>query len=195
MVDFNKYSDEELMKEIKVDNMLAFDVFYNRYIKRLYKFAFSILKTQEDTENIIQDVYMSLWINRKKVEKESSVKYYLFSIAYNSTITLIRKRVKEFQYIEYLKSLQTLNQEPVDLEIEYMEMTDKLNNIIDALPERQKEIYKLLRVEGLKYSEIAKRLNISIKTVETHVSRALRTVRQKMGNYALLSILFWYLFV
>lgn len=194
MVDFGKYSDEELMREIKVDNMLAFDVFYKRYIKRLYKFAFSILKTQEDAENIIQDVYLSFWINRQKVEKESSVRYYLFSLTYNATISLIRKRVKESQYIEHLKSLTILNQEPADLEIEYIEIKDKLNNIIDTLPERQKEVYLLHRVEGLKYTEISERLNISIKTVETHISRALGTIRQKLGNYSLLAILFWSLF-
>jgi hypothetical protein len=70
MKDIILYSDEELMQEIKADNMFAFDVLYKKYNKRLYKFGYSILKSQEDAENLIQDVYLNLWENRYKVEKD-----------------------------------------------------------------------------------------------------------------------------
>src|SRR5450759_2131051 len=155
------YSDEKLMQEIKADNMFAFDMLYNRYSKRLYKFAYSILKSPEESENIVQDVFLSLWENRNKVEKDSSVKYYLFTIAYNSAISIIRKKVRESQFIEYLKSLQDLNQEPANIELEYHELTDRLEDIVNHLPDRQKSVYLLHNIEGLKYNEIAVRLNIS----------------------------------
>ena len=188
-------SDEKLMQEIKADNMFAFDMLYNKYSKRLYKFAYSILKSSEESENIVQDVFLSLWENRNKVEKDSSVKYYVFTIAYNSAISIIRKKARESQFIEYLKSLQDLNQEPINIELEYNELTDKLNDIINHLPDRQKAVYLLHKVEGLKYIEIAERLNISVNTIESHMSRALKTIRKKLGNYSLIAILFWYLFV
>jgi len=188
-------SDEKLMQEIKAGNMFAFDVLYKKYSKRLYKFAYSILKSSEESENIVQDVFLNLWENRHKVEKDSSVKYYVFTIAYNSAISIIRKKTRESQFIEYLKSLQDLNQEPVNIELEYNELTDKLNDIINHLPDRQKEVYLLHRVEGLKYQEIAERLNISVNTIENHMSRALKTIRAKLGNYSLIAVLFWFLFV
>jgi RNA polymerase sigma-70 factor, ECF subfamily len=194
MKDTILYSDEKMMQEIKADNMFAFDVLYKKYSKKLYKFGFYILKSQEEAENLIQDVYLNLWENRFKVEKDSSVKSYLFSIAYNSAISIIRKKARESQFIEYLKSLQEINEEPVNVELEYNELANKLDEIIKELPPRQKVVYLLNRVEGLKYSEIAERLQISVNTIENHMSRALKTIREKLDNYSLIAILFWYLF-
>ena len=194
MKDLIFYSDEELIQEIKAGNMLAFDALYKKYSRRLYKFGFSILKSREETENLIQDVFLNLWENRHKVEKDSSVKSYVFTIAYNSAISVIRKKVRESQFIEYLKSIQEVNGEAADVKIEYDELKNKLDNIIQTLPPRQKEVYMLHRVEGLKYSEIAKRLNISENTIENHMSRAIKTIREKIGNFSLPAILFYFLF-
>ena len=194
MKDLIFYSDEELIQEIKAGNMLAFDALYKKYSRRLYKFGFSILKSLEETENLIQDVFINLWENRHKVEKDSSVKSYVFTIAYNSAISVIRKKVRESQFIEYLKSIQEVNGEAADVKIEYDELKNKLDNIIQTLPPRQKEVYMLHRVEGLKYSEIAKRLNISENTIENHMSRAIKTIREKIGNFSLPAILFYFLF-
>jgi RNA polymerase sigma-70 factor (family 1) len=195
MKDFILYSDGELMQEIKADNMFAFDVLYKKYSKRVFKFGYSILKSTEESENLIQDVFLNLWENRKKVENDASIKSYVFSITYNSAISIIRKKARESQYVEYLKSLQSIIEEPVNVELEYNELTNRLDEIIMTLPERQREVFRLHRIEGLKYSEISARLNISINTIENHMSRALKTIRKKLGNYSLLAILFWYLFV
>jgi len=192
---YSKYSDEELMIEISAGNMLAFDELYRKYSNRLFRFSFSILKTTDEAENITQDVFLKLWLNRKKVEKGSSVKYYIFTIAYNSAISIIREKVKESQFIEYVKTLQDSIQNSVDLQIEYNELDEKLNEIINALPVRQREVYLLHRVEGLNYSEISERLHISGNTVENHMSRALKAIRVKIENYSLLAILFCYLCV
>ena len=189
------YKDEELMQDIKAGNMLAFDMLYKKYSVRVHKFANSILKSTEESENIVQDVFLSLWENRHKVEKDSSVKYYIFSIAYNLAITDIRKKTREAQFIEYLMSLQDITQEPDILESEYNALEDKVKDIIDHLPERQKQIFLLHKAEGLKYREIAKMLNISVNTIENHMSRAYKTIREKLGKYSLMGILFFYLFV
>jgi RNA polymerase sigma-70 factor (ECF subfamily) len=195
MEPFVAYGDDELMQEIKADNMFAFDVLYKRYCKRVYKFGYSILKSREDSENLMQDVFLNLWENRHKVEKNSSIKSYVFTITYNSSISIIRRKAKESQFMEYLKSQQEITVEPVNIELEYTELTNKLDKILQALPQRQKEIYLLHRVKGFKYSEIAESLNISVNTVENHMSRALKSIREKLGNYSLIAILFWHLFV
>jgi len=186
MKDFLLYNDEELMRELKADNMFAFDMLYKKYCKRLYKFGYSILKSQDEAENLIQDVYLNLWENRYKVEKNSSIKFYLFTMAYNSAISILRKKARESQFIEYLKSLQKINEEPVNTELEYNELTNKLDEIIKKLPLRQKEVYLLHSVEGMKYTEIAERLHISVNTIKNHMSRALKTIREKMRNYCLI---------
>jgi RNA polymerase sigma-70 factor (ECF subfamily) len=114
---------------------------------------------------------------------------------HNSAISLIRKKARTTQFIEYLKLQQNLNQEPVNVELEYNELKDRLDGIISHLPGRQKEVYILHKVKGLKYQEIAKRLNISENTIENHMSRALKTIREKLGSYSLVPLLFFFLFV
>jgi RNA polymerase sigma-70 factor (ECF subfamily) len=195
MKDIISLSDEELMNVIKADNMFAFDELYKKYCKRIYKFGYSILKSQEETENLVQEVFLHLWENRHKVEKDSSVKSYIFTITYNSAISIIRKKSSEAKFIEYVKSLQENYEEPVDIELEYNELADRLDEIVNTLPLRQKEVYLLHRVEGLKYKEIAERLNLSVNTIENHMARALKTIRFKLGNYSLIGILYWHLFV
>ena len=195
MGEYSLYSDEKLMQEIKADNMFAFDILYKKYSKRLYLFGYSILKSQEETENLIQDVFLNLWEKRNDVERDASVKYYLFSIAYNSAITLIRKKTRESEFINYLKSLPEINEEPTNLKIEFNDLTNKLEEIIQELPQRQKQVYLLHRVKGLKYSEIGEQLKISTNSIETHMSRALKTIRAKLEYYDLFSALFLFLFV
>jgi RNA polymerase sigma-70 factor (ECF subfamily) len=187
-------SDEELMLEVKVGNMLAFDTLYRKYSIRLYKFAFSLLKIPEEAENIVQDVFMKLWLNREKVEKAASVRYFVFSIAYNSSISLLRKKINEVKFADYLLTRQDSFQEPETLRLEYNELDERLNKVIDSLPARQKEVYRLHHVEGLKYTDIARRLGISENTIENHMHRALKTIRTKMGGYSLAAILFIQLF-
>jgi len=195
MEDIPSYNDEKLMQKITAGDMSAFDVLYARYSRRIYKFAFSILKSQEDAESIVQDVYLSLWEKRSEIEKGASVRYYIFTIAYNASVSVLRKKARESRYVDYLKYIQNIEHSSADMEIEYKELNDKLNDVIDKLPDRQREIYKLHRFEGLKYQEIADKLNISVNTVENHMSRALRTIRGKIGNYSLAVILFCSLFV
>lgn len=180
-------SDAELMKQIKAGNTIAFDALFEKYSRRIFNFSMSILKSSEEAENITQDVFLNLWVNREKIERESSVKYYIFTIAYNSAISIIRRKLKDAHFLDYLKSLQDLNQEPVNLQVEYNDLVERLNEIINNLPVRQREVYLLHKVEGLKYSEIAERLNISVNTVENHMSRALKTIREKIENSSFLA--------
>lgn len=189
------HSDEDLMIGIKAGNMICFDELYRKYSKRLYRFAFSVLKSTEDAENIVQEVFMNLWINRNKIENNSSVRYYIFSIAYHSSVSIIREKLKEEKFIEHLRHIQDLTQPSSDLHIEYRELDEKLNAIIDSLPKRQKEVFLLHRRQGLKYAEIAGILNISVNTIENHMSGALKHIRKKLGDYSLPVILFSYLFI
>lgn len=189
------YTDEELMQGIKVDNMFAFDLLYKRYCNRVYKFGYSILKSDAETQNLMQDVFLRLWENRHKVEKDEAVKTFIFTITYNSAISVIRKKAKESEYFQYLNNLQVIYEQPVNADLEFKELTCRLEKIVEGLPIRQREIFIMHKMESLKYSEIAERLNISVNTIETHMCRALKTIREKIYNYTLFIIIFLFLFV
>lgn len=183
------------MMEIKAGNMLAFDLLYKKYCGRIYKFACSLLKSKEEAENLLQEVFLSLWEHRFKVENNASVKSFLFTVTYNSAMSFLRKKAKDNEFFKYLKSLQEPADVPVDVELNYRELETRLEEIINGLPQRQKEIYLMHKVEGLKYAEIAERLNLSVNTIENHMVRALRTIRSKLSYYSLMGLLFWFLFV
>jgi RNA polymerase sigma-70 factor (ECF subfamily) len=188
--------NSKTIKQFKADDMSAFDVIYRKYNKKLYRFAYSILKIKSDAEEIVQEVFIKVWENRNKIDEYLSFESYLFTITYNSTISFIRKRTKESQYIDYLKSIQHPSIQPnIIPELEYNELKDKSEKIIELLPHRQKQIYKLNREEGLTYKEIAVKLNISINTVETHMERALKVIRKKLGDISIVLLIFYYLFV
>jgi RNA polymerase sigma-70 factor (family 1) len=195
MKDTYLYSDDEIVKEIRADNMIAFDFFYKKYCRRVYKFGYSILKSDIESEDLVQNVFLALWENRNKIEKGSSIKSYLFTITYNSAITLIRKKASEAQFCDYLKTLREINEEPVNTQLEFQELSSRVEEIVEGLPRRQKEVYLLHRVEGLKYSDIAERLNISVNTIENHMSIALKTIRSKLGNYSMRVVLFGFIFI
>ena len=185
-------TDQLLLKQIQADNMLAFDELYKRYHKRLFHFANYILKSKTDSENIVHDVFLKLWEKRHSIQK---VQPYLFSIAYNSTISAIRKKVSEQKFIDHIKSLPVSWEEPVNVDLEYRDLSEKASLIIDSLPKRQKEVYLLSREEGLSYKEIAQKMSISVNTVENHLVKALRSIRQEMSKLSILGLLFSYLFI
>jgi len=189
------FGDADLMSEIKAGNMRAFDQLYNRYCKRLLSFSLSIVKSREEAENIVQEVFLALWVNRGKISNDASIKYYIFTIAYNTSISALRKKTKDEKFFEQLKDLQELTAEPEDLQTEYSDLEGKLSEILDALPSRQREIFILHKVNGLKYQEIASKLNISVNTIENHMSRALKTIRSKLGTNSLSATILFYLFV
>jgi len=194
MKGLTSHTDEELMKEVKADNMLAFDALYNRYSKKVYQFGEAILRSQGEAESLMQDVFMKLWENRQKIQKDSTVKYYLFTTTYNSAISIIRKKAREHEYVNYLKSIQVVDFGPVETEFEYKELSGKLDEAIAKLPSRQREVYILHKVNGLKYNEIAAQLKISVNTVENHMSRALKSIRNELKDFTLITILFLHLF-
>lgn len=183
------------MKEIKAGNLIAFDSLYRKYNKKIYNYILSFLKSSEEAENILQDVFLNLWLNRCELKNCSSVRFYIFKIAHNAAISIIREKIKESLFIEELKSMQINSENPVEIDMGNNRLSYNLNEIINELPGRQKEVYTLHNIEGLKYSEISKRLNISINTVENHMARALKAIRLKLKCYNLLILFIITLFL
>jgi RNA polymerase sigma-70 factor (ECF subfamily) len=175
--------------------MQAFDEIYHKYNKLLFGFAIRIVKFSHDAEDIVHDVFLKLWQNRTSIDEEMSFRSYLFTIAYNTTINIIRKRSVKEEYVEALKNLQDQGTNNVATEMEFNELNEKLQSALNELPQRQKEIYMLSRDEGLTYSQIAEKLSISVNTVENHMVKALKFLRTRIDTTSIMATLFWYLFV
>ncbi|OFX62077.1 MAG: hypothetical protein A2066_01630 [Bacteroidetes bacterium GWB2_41_8] len=176
--------------------MLAFDRVYELYSHKLFSFVFKILKNEAEADDIVQEVFVKIWESRQKLEDYRLLNSYIFTIAYNNSIDLIRKRINNTKYLEHLKNSSVINVTPnLISQIEFNELNSQADKLIANLPERQKQVYLLHREEGLTYPEIAERLGISKNTVENHMVKALKYLRQNMDNSLLINMLFVSLFI
>ena len=192
----NDKSNTELVKLLKKDDMKAFDIIYKKYSRRLYGFVFRYIKQEADTEEIVQDVFIKIWKCRNKMDVYSSFESFLFTIAHNATVNLLKKRATEQKYVEHVKSLQIINEsyELTD-EIHYKELMQKFQGLVNELSPRQKEIFQLSREDGLSNKEIAEKLGISVQTVKNHLVTTLSFLKSKLNNGMLISSLFISLFL
>ena len=189
-------SNTELVKLLKKNDIAAFDAIYNKYCHKLHQFVFIyLLKREEDAEDIVQEVFIKIWQSRGKIDIHASFESFLFTIAYNTTMSLLRKRMSETKSREYLKSLQKIiSDEQIINEIHYKELNHKVQTLLKQLTPRQKEIYFLSREEGLSHQEIAKKLNISKCTVNNHLVNILKFLKSNIDDSLVASILFVCLF-
>jgi RNA polymerase sigma-70 factor (ECF subfamily) len=189
-------SNSELILLIQKDDRVAFYNIYERYSKRLYGFVLRYIKLKEDAEEIVQVVFIKIWESRNKIDAYASFESFLFTIAYNTTISLLRKRTNEKKYLDHLKSLQ----QPVNSlnsidEIHFNELNERVQSLLDELTPRQKEIFQLSREEGLSHEEIAKKLDISINTVKKHIVNTLAFLKSHIDSSLTINLLFFYLFL
>ena len=175
--------------------MIAFNTIYDKYCYKLHEFVLMYLKQEEDAEEIVQEVFVKIWESRGKIDVYLSFEAFLFTIAYNATISLLRKRVSESKSREYLKSLQQIDSaEQVIDEIQYNELNQKVQSLLNQLTPRQKEIFVLSRAEGLTHKEIADKLNISESTVNNHLVTTLKYLKTNIDNSLIVNALFLCLF-
>ena len=176
--------------------MVAFDTIYKKYCCRLYGFVLRYTKQEADTEGIVQEVFIKIWEAKNKIDEYSSFESFLFTIAYNTTISLLRKRINENKYLEHLKTLQQVNNaDDIINEIQFKELSGKVQSLLNQLTPRQKEVFQLSREGGLTHVEIANKLNLSVNTVKNHMVSALSSLKLQLNNKLSINLLFISLFL
>ena len=102
----NQQDDRELITRLQAGDMIAFDTIYKKFNQKLFRFAYYILKSREDAENIVQEVFVKIWENRDKIRLHNSFDSYIFTITHHTTIDLLREKLKDNKFKDYLLSLQ-----------------------------------------------------------------------------------------
>ena len=165
-------SNTELVRLLRNGDMAAFNAIYIKYCHKLHEFVIRYLKQEEDAEEIVQEVFIKIWNSRTKIDVNASFESFLFTIAYNSTISILRKRLSESKSREYLMATQQIQHiDDTVNNLQYKELNEKTQSLLQQLTSRQKEIFVLSREEGLTHKEIAKRLEISENTVKNQTLR------------------------
>jgi RNA polymerase sigma-70 factor (family 1) len=185
--------ENELVHSLTKDNLLAFNTLYKKYSGRLYRFALGYLKSAEESEELVQEVFTIVWEKRKELNKELSFKSFLFTISFN----IIRKHFRARSYLsEYLNSGSVDEADTQTTQnITYDSLYHYLTKLVNQLPLRRREVFILSRFEGLSVKEIASQLNISHKTVENQLTDALKFIRANLSRENLPAILFFFMFL
>lgn len=174
-------TDLDLVKGLQDNKEEALTKIYNKYWEVMYMAAYNLVKDQSVCEDIVQEVFISLWQRREKLAIKTSLKSYL----YTSTVYKVydhfnknKKMLKDELFDDFENKIETSNPET---KLMHQELISYLDSVIDTLPDKCKEVYKLSRENMLSNKEIAEQLNISQRTVEGHISKALKILKESLG--------------
>jgi len=176
--------DAELAEALKTSDHPAFKVLYYRYFEALFRFLWRQTGDAELSKDLIQEIFGRVWKNRERLDPGQSLKSYLYRIGHNLVIDHRRQNARKPDYLE-----DDPAHEPAYSAEENFELNEKIQTAINNLPEPVRLVFTMNRFDGIKYAEIAAALNISVKTVEARMSKALAILRQKLAPF-LVGLLF-----
>jgi RNA polymerase sigma-70 factor (ECF subfamily) len=187
----NLSEDLKIFEAIRNDDEHAFERLFRESYKPLTAYAFRFARDLSVAENIVQDVFLKLWQNRHEIAVTTSLEHYLFRSVRNHSLNHLDKIKVRAGYLRMEMEREGDND---DFSAFYPEvgLLTRIEAAINALPEKRQEIFRLAREEGLKYREIADRLNLSVKTVEAQMTLALKQLRESLKEYRHLLLFFIY---
>jgi RNA polymerase sigma-70 factor (ECF subfamily) len=186
---FVHLSDTEIVSAIRQGHESAFEQMFRTYYERLCHYANSLLKDEDEAEEMVQTVFLSIWEKRSELEITLSLKAYLYRAVHNHCLNKIKHYQVRETHREYSLYYQPQGYEAVTETIYGTELEERIEEAVSRLPEQCQLVFRLSRFEELKYQEIADRLGLSIKTIENQIGKALRILRSELADY--LPALFW----
>jgi len=186
-------NENVILKNLIQGDVYSFEEVYKKYNKKIYNFSFRYLKDRFDAEGVVQEVFLKLWDNCKRLDKDSNLDAWLFTVTFNAIRKHFRKLSVEKKYIEQY-SAKMKNQYNENSEVEYLDLLEKASHLIDKLPPQQKKIFLLRKEKCLSSAEMAEELKLSKKTIENHLNRARNFLKKALVTEGLLSsLVFWLL--
>ncbi len=162
---------------LKANDVLAYELIYNKYAKPLLRHAFNKTSDRIVAEELVQNIFISLWENRQKLEVVNGQSY-LFTALKFSIINHYRSLIVQNKYEDYLKVNASLVEETISQNLEEKELSEQVELALNHLPEKTKEVFMLSRMQHQSNKEISSKLNISEKAVEYHITQSLKWLRQ-----------------
>jgi RNA polymerase sigma-70 factor (ECF subfamily) len=174
--------DTEIIRRIRNGDKGQFESLFRSSYVSLVRYAKTLIKDHDTAEEIVQDLFFRLWQDKEKINIKSSLNGYLFRSVHNRCLHHIEHNRVVDRHAEEMSYSQTESQEsPSDI-LSYKELQDKIARILERLPEKCGKIFTMSRFEGLKYTEIAEKLSVSVKTVEANMGRALKEFRKELAQ-------------
>ncbi len=162
-----------------------YDYFFNKYYPKLIWFALLFVKQHCAAEEVVSDVMLSVFKNRKKLAETENIEGYIFISVKNQSLKYLKKSKRQICTDMLESDTDLLMTSSVSPEYEYLEneFHQVVKSTIDALPPKRKLVFKLIKEDGLKYNDVAKLLGLSVKTIETHMGLALKSLKENIEHY------------
>lgn len=180
---------KEVIAGIKIGDRTSFNRLYEIMYLPLCKYSNSILNDYEQTSELVQEVFIKIWETRERIDEESNFRAYMFQILHNACINHLRHLKVRKRYIDHIafiaNDLFSIDRD----ELVESELVDRIKITIESLSPKCKEAFEMSRFQGMKYKQIAEVLNISQKTVESHVSKALKILRKNLDEFKVLLLI------
>lgn len=186
-------SEQEYWQLISEGDKTAFEHVFKTWYQPLCNYGCSVIKDMDEAEEIVQNVFFNIWNKRQSLGITTSIKSYLYRAVHNDCLNRIKHGKVRTMYAEDYRSRMNGGFEDSVSLIDAKELNKRINEAIDELPEQCGLVFRLSRFEQLKYSEIADQLDISVKTVENHMGKALRILRESLKEYLPTVILLFFL--
>lgn len=195
MESIQPYNERELLRQVAEGNEQAFASLFHAWRDKLYFFLLRITNSPETAEDLVQDVFVKLWLNRSGLSEVTHFSAWLYRVTQNQALSGMRRMALETTILAEMRKEASISGQPIDEAVMYKQLQEKLQQAIDRLSPQQKLVYTLGRIEGLKHEEIAARLNLSLNTVRNHMTEALRNIRLNLGrDYQLIALCCLFLF-
>lgn len=178
-----------LIQDLKRGSHKAFDQIYQMYSKRLYAYSLQFTKSPEESEEIVQEVFVKLWSNRLKIKQDETLRSLLFIMAKHHLINAYRFKLNHPVYEDYVNCMDVLSTEDPHCKLEYDEFVSRFQKIMKTLPATQQKVIHLSRIKQLSNKEIAEELSLSEQTVKNQLSLGLKTLKEKVTKIILLLML------
>ncbi|AHM58383.1 ECF subfamily RNA polymerase sigma-24 factor [Flammeovirgaceae bacterium 311] len=189
-------SEKEMIINLKSGSQQAFNLLFHLYERRLYAFSYKFLHSREDAEEVVQEVFFKVWKNKRLLNEELSFKAYLFTIAKNHIYNLMSKRVSDTCCKKYFADTTSNQVHTTEDALNFNEANTIIQEKVNSLSAQRKKVFVMSRFDGISNRDIAVQLGISLSTVENHLNKALKALKQCLYiqdvNLFLLFVLLWY---
>lgn len=172
-----------LFEKIKKGDKKSFEVLFRDLYPALCAFARKLLNDMDSAEEVVQDVFFTIWKKRQEINVEHDLVSYIYTSVRNRCLAYLKRIKIRAEYAKYVLSEYEMEQFTVEDELRLQELEALVEKTLKALPLRTRKIFELSRFDGLKYQEIAVQLSISVKTVEVNISKALKVFRKNLKEY------------
>ena len=177
------HEERDWLVALAAGDLKAFGVLYEKHHRPLYLFTLKLSKNHHEAEELVQSVFVTVWETRQTIDPDKSFSAYLFSIARNRYYDMLRRRILESYYADYVLQQNNLVDNDLEKQIEDREISEIINRLLQQTPERRREIFRMSRDEDMSYKQIAAKLEISENTVDTQIRNVLNFLRKELPKY------------